>query len=114
MYIYVTHTHACMHACMHACTHTHTAVLWLYVTMLANPMIAAGVCQTANSYFFNMLLKKPSPQSNLRRARRKGPIGSDDIGSSLRYSPSTLIANYSDSTALVFWCRTLSRPICLM
>jgi len=49
-----------------------------------------------------------SPQSNFRRAHRKGPIGSDDI---VRYSPSTRIANYSNSTALVFRRRMLSRPI---
>jgi len=50
-----------------------------------------------------------SPQSNLRRVRRKGPIGSDDSHVQdrpypgkqlLRYSLSTRIANYFDSTAL--------------
>jgi len=49
-----------------------------------------------------------SPQSNLRRTHSKGPIGS-----SLRYSWITRMANYSDSTALVVWCGTLSRPISL-
>ena len=51
-----------------------------------------------------------NPQSNLRRERRKGPIGSDDSQvqdrpspgkPSLRYSPSTRIANYSDSLSNV-------------
>jgi len=55
--------------------------------------------------------RKTSPQSNLRRVRRKGPIGSDDSQvedrplpgkPSLRYTLSTRITNYSDSTALVF------------
>jgi len=57
-----------------------------------------------------MLPAETSPQSNLRRARRKGPIGSDDSQVQDRplpgkpllwYSPTTRIANYSDSTALV-------------
>jgi len=55
---------------------------------------------------------KTSPQSNVRTARCKGPIDSDDSQvpdrpspgkPSLRYSPSTQIPNYSTSTALVCW-----------
>jgi len=63
-----------------------------------------------------------SPQSNLRRARCKGSIDSDDSQvqdrpstgkPSLRYLPSTRIPNYSASTALVCWrrCALRSRSI---
>jgi len=64
--------------------------------------VMSGVAGSTHSYI-------TSPQSNLSRARHKGPIGSDDSDvqdrplpgkPSLRYSPSTQIANYSDSTAL--------------
>jgi len=47
---------------------------------------------------------KTNPQSNLRRAHRKGPIGSDDI---VRFK----IDPHPASCYCVFWHWTLSRPI---
>jgi len=68
--------------------------------------------ETCTYYTVELLLLPflTSPQSNLRRARRKSTIDSDDSQvqdrpspgkPSLRYSPSTRISNYSANTALV-------------
>ena len=50
---------------------------------------------------------KTSPQSILRRARRKGRIGFHDI---VRFKPNVL-AEYSNSTALVSGRQTLSNSL---
>jgi len=52
------------------------------------------LCHFRNHY--EVIIIITSPQSNLRRVRRKGPIGSDDI---VRFKPKVL-AEYSNSKLL--------------